>query len=143
MVDVLLCGFNIRPPCRIFPLRYCLFNITGVSATASYEKQTSPWQVSNFNILVTFGDSYIGGNPVNYYAANNISASPPGPFLPETFSATSGGRTWPRHVIQYTGSTIDDRWDPHMMLHKYAVSGATCTNNITPRSVLSDTRQNV
>jgi hypothetical protein len=44
-----------------------------------------------------------------------------------------GGRTWPRYVIQYTGAEVGGKWKPSMTLYDYAVSGAVCSNLITPR----------
>lgn len=41
------------------------------------------WTVSQFNTLVTFGDSYTDENRLNYFGQNNNTAPPPGTFLPE------------------------------------------------------------
>ena len=51
----------------------------------------------------------------------------------QSFHAPSGGRTWPRYVVQYTGSTVNSQFVPQLTLYDYAVSGAVCSNNITPR----------
>lgn len=51
----------------------------------------------------------------------------------QSFHAPSGGRTWPRYVVQYTGSTVNSQFQPQLTLYDYAVSGAVCSNNITPR----------
>ena len=106
--------------------------ITLISA-ASLHRGKSVWQASNFNSLVTFGDSYTDENGLNFYGMDNYSSSAAGIFLPETFSAPSGGRTWPRYVVQYTGQTTNGQWDPSMTLYNYAISGAVCSNEITPR----------
>ena len=42
---------------------------------------------------------------------------------PVSYAAADGGRTWAEYVKQYTGAN----------LYNYAVSGAVCDNNITPR----------
>lgn len=101
--------------------------------TASLPRGDSVWQVSNFDSLVTFGDSYTDENRLNYFGSHNGSAPPPGTFLPESFATASGGKTWPRYVIQYAGSNSATEWDPKMTLYDYAVSGAVCSNEITPR----------
>ena len=104
-----------------------------VFGAALRSRSSQTWSVSNFNNLVTFGDSYTDENRLSYFGMNNGSAPPPGTFLPESFSTPGGGRTWPRYVIQYTGQTVDGMWDPSMTLYNYAVSGAVCSNDITPR----------
>ncbi|MCJ1308047.1 hypothetical protein MMC25_001697 [Agyrium rufum] len=99
------------------------------------------WDVSRFNSLVTFGDSYTDENRLGYFTTHNGSAPPVGTILPESFSTPGGGRTWARYVIQYTGSTVNGLWTPLMQLYDYAVSGAVCSNEITPR-ILSSINEN-
>ena len=41
----------------------------------------------------------------------------------QNYASASGGRPWPQYVKQYAG----------VNLYNYAVSGAVCSNNITPR----------
>ena len=36
-------------------------------------------------------------------------------------------------MIQYTGAEVNNQFDPQMTLYDYAVSGAVCSNEITPR----------
>lgn len=118
-----------------------MFFATAVSAAtlfacafaASLPRSESVWQASNFDSLVTFGDSYTDENRLNYFGSHNGSAPPPGTFLPESFATASGGKTWPRYVVQYAGSNSATEWDPKMTLYDYAVSGAVCSNEITPR----------
>lgn len=110
-----------------------LFLSSTVWAAALPKRQNSIWDVSNFDSLITFGDSYTDENRLNYFASHNGSAPPPGTFLPESMATASGGTTWPRFVIQYTGDTSNGGWSPAMTLYDYAVSGAVCSNNITPR----------
>ena len=95
-----------------------------------------PWSVSNFHSLIAFGDSYTDESRLGWFINHNGSAPPAGTLLPESFSTPGGGRTWPRYVVQYTGSTTQKgQWDPQMTLYNYAVSGAVCSNDITPRYV--------
>lgn len=107
--------------------------------SVSLPRGNSVWKASNFNSLLTFGDSYTDENGLNAFIANNFTAPPAGTFLPETFSAPSGGRTWPRYVVQYTGKTVNGQWDPSMTLYNYAISGAVCSNHITPRYATTST----
>lgn len=100
------------------------------------QSPSSPWSVKNFNSLITFGDSYTDESRLGWFINHNGSAPPAGALLPETFAAPGGGRTWPRYVVQYTGTTTQGQWTPQMTLYNYAVSGAVCSNKITPRSVL-------
>jgi phospholipase/lecithinase/hemolysin len=93
----------------------------------------SSWSVSQFESFIVFGDSYTDESRLGYFISHNGSAPPPGTLLPESFSAADGGRVWPRYVIQYTGETVNGQWDPRMTLYNYAVSGAVCSNEITPR----------
>lgn len=43
----------------------------------------------------------------------------------QSFSTADGGRIWARYVVQYTNQNTQ--------LYNYAVSGAVCSNQITPR----------
>ncbi|KAJ9647254.1 hypothetical protein H2199_002241 [Coniosporium tulheliwenetii] len=97
--------------------------------------KNSVWNVENFKSLIAFGDSYTDENRLFYFIINNGSAPPPGTLLPESFNTAGGGRTWPRYVVQYTGDTVNGEWMPQMMLYNYAVGGAVCSNEITPRYV--------
>ena len=56
----------------------------------------------------------------------------------QSFNTASGGRDWPRYVVQYTGtSAANGTFLPQLQLYNYAVSGAVCDNNITPRALSS------
>lgn len=96
-------------------------------------RQNSVWNVENFDSLITFGDSYTDENRLSYFIANNGSAPPAGTYFPEGLNTASGGRTWPRFVVQYTGAEQNGGWTPGLTLYDYAVSGAVCSNEITPR----------
>ncbi|KAL9111995.1 MAG: hypothetical protein Q9227_003615 [Pyrenula ochraceoflavens] len=95
---------------------------------------TSAWSVDQFSNFVAFGDSYTDESRLSYFIAHNYTAPPPGTFLPESFNTASGGRDWSRYVVQYTGSNLPNgSFSPQLTLYNYAVSGAVCDNNITPR----------
>lgn len=117
--------------------------IAPIAYAATLPRSKPTWSVSNFNSLVTFGDSYTDENNLNYIGSHNGSYPPTGTLLPESFSTAGGGRTWDRYVIQYTGETISGTWTPAMTLYDYAVSGAVCSNLITPRWVGPMTPQEV
>ena len=102
-------------------------------ANAIPKRQSSVWSVDNFDSLITFGDSYTDENRLGYFIANNGSAPPAGTYFPEGLNTASGGRTWPRFVVQYTGKEQGGQWTPGLELYDYAVSGAVCSNEITPR----------
>lgn len=103
------------------------------AATLPRNTNTSVWQAANFKSLITFGDSYTDENRLNYIALHNGSYPPPGTILPESFATAGGGRTWPRYAAQYAGSSSLSTWEPNLQLYDYAVSGAVCSNSITPR----------
>lgn len=117
-------------------LGLALFSFPGTCSLLPRQAKSKPWSVSNFHSLLTFGDSYTDESRLGYFIQNNGSAPPAGVLLPESNSTAGGGRTWPRYVVQYTGSTKNGEWDPSMTLYNYAVSGAVCSNKITPRYVL-------
>lgn len=77
-----------------------------------------------FDNLVTFGASYTDNGRLNYYTANGGNAPPPGTLPPTTNVTASGGLSWGQLVQQETGTAYFD----------YAISGAVCSNAITPRS---------
>ncbi|KAF2774137.1 GDSL lipase/acylhydrolase family protein, partial [Teratosphaeria nubilosa] len=84
---------------------------------------SSKWNLKTFTSLVVFGDSYTDDNRLNYFSTHNGSAPPVGWVDPVNYAAADGGRTWVQYVKQYTG----------INLYNYAVSGAVCSNDITPR----------
>ena len=89
------------------------------------ERGNSVWNLDNFDSLVTFGDSYTDEGRLGYIIQQNFTLPPAGTYLPEGLNTASGGRTWPRFAVQYTNEQLE--------LYDYAVSGAVCSNNITPR----------
>lgn len=118
----------------MFSLAVLLAIVSRTLAT-SLPDSNSVWRQANFDSLLTFGDSYTDENRLNYFALHKGAAPPPGTLLPESNSTASGGKTWPRYVIQYAGSKSPSAWEPKMTLYDYAVSGAVCSNEITPRQV--------
>ena len=96
-----------------------------VLAGALPKRGNSVWNVDNFDSLVTFGDSYTDEGRLGYIIQQNFTLPPVGTYLPEGLNTASGGRTWPRFAVQYTNEQLE--------LYDYAVSGAVCSNNITPR----------
>lgn len=95
------------------------------SSPPSYGETQSAWSVDQFKNFIVFGDSYSDENRFIYFAQHNGSAPPTGTILPESFGAADGGRVWARYVVQYTNESLT--------LYDYAVSGAVCSNQITPR----------
>ncbi|KAF2104060.1 GDSL lipase/acylhydrolase family protein [Rhizodiscina lignyota] len=89
---------------------------------ASLEKSDS-WNLGHMKSLVTFGDSYTDIERLSYLINHNGSLPPIGWVQPQTSPASDGGRSWPEYVSQYTGCNLYD----------YAVAGAVCSNNITPK----------
>ena len=49
----------------------------------------------------------------------------------QSYDAADGGRIWGEYVKQYTGAN----------LYNYAVSGAVCSNDITPRNLSTGTAE--
>ncbi|KAF4552899.1 GDSL-like Lipase/Acylhydrolase-like protein 2 [Elsinoe fawcettii] len=92
-----------------------------VGATIGSDKR--PWSKDRFQSLVAFGDSYTDDSRLGYFINNNGSAPPVGWVNPPNYNSASGGRPWPQYVHQYSGINI----------YNYAVSGAVCSNNISPR----------
>jgi len=95
-------------------------------------RNNAPWSASRFRSLITFGDSYTDENRLLYFFLQGFSP-PPGTLLPESYLTPSGGRTWPRYVVQYIGEEIEGNFVPGLELYNYAVSGAVCSNEITPK----------
>ncbi|OQO05439.1 hypothetical protein B0A48_09208 [Cryoendolithus antarcticus] len=79
------------------------------------------WNLKKFTSLVAFGDSYTDDSRLGYFINNGTP--PVGYANPANYHSADGGRPWPQYVAQYTGAHV----------YNYAVSGAVCSNNITPR----------
>lgn len=79
----------------------------------------------SFENLVTFGDSYTDNGRLSFYISHNGSAPPVGTLQPESNVTASGGLAWGQYVQRYTGVAYFD----------YAVSGATCSNEIISRNL--------
>ncbi|KAF7198339.1 Acetylesterase [Pseudocercospora fuligena] len=85
---------------------------------------STSWDLKKFTTLVAFGDSYTDDSRLNYFSEHDGQAPPVGWVNPANYHAADGGRPWPQYVKQYSG----------VNLYNYAVSGAVCSNNITPRT---------
>ncbi|KAF1992052.1 carbohydrate esterase family 16 protein [Aulographum hederae CBS 113979] len=81
------------------------------------------WDLEKFSALVAFGDSYTDDSRFLYFYTNNGSAPPVGWISPPNNNSADGGYPWPDYVHWYTGARI----------YNYAVNGASCTNDISPR----------
>lgn len=90
----------------------------------SGKPSSTSWNLKKFTSLVAFGDSYTDDSRLNYFGSHNGSAPPIGWVDPANYHAADGGRPWPQYVAQYSGAHI----------YNYAVSGAVCSNQITPRT---------
>ncbi|ROW00921.1 hypothetical protein VSDG_02661 [Cytospora chrysosperma] len=76
-----------------------------------------------FENLVTFGDSYTDNGRLGYYINNDGNPPPAGTLQQQSNATASGGYAWGQFVQQYTGVAYYD----------YAISGATCSNEIISR----------
>lgn len=83
------------------------------------------WKGRKFKTLVTFGDSYTDENRLGYFIQNNYTAPPAGWDQPLGLTTASGGLSWARYASIYSSTK----------LYNYAVSGAVCSNGITPRAL--------
>ncbi|KAG8854803.1 hypothetical protein FRB96_007332 [Tulasnella sp. 330] len=73
--------------------------------------------------LVAFGDSYTDEGRLSYITSHNGTLPPVGYVPPISNATASGGYVWARIVANNTG----------VELHDYAVAGAVCSNELTPR----------
>ncbi|KAI1798666.1 carbohydrate esterase family 16 protein [Daldinia bambusicola] len=73
--------------------------------------------------LIVFGDSYTDEGRLAYFQSHNGTAPPPGTLIPTANVTASGGYTWPHFASQQLGAAT----------YNYAVSGATCSNEIVKR----------
>ncbi|KAF2201481.1 hypothetical protein GQ43DRAFT_371359 [Delitschia confertaspora ATCC 74209] len=88
------------------------------------DKSSNGWNLKNFKSIVTFGDSYTDENRLGYFGGHNGQAPPVGWEQPMGLKTATGGLSWPRYASIYTSKP----------LHNYAVSGAVCSNQVTPRT---------
>ncbi|KAF2159214.1 carbohydrate esterase family 16 protein [Zasmidium cellare ATCC 36951] len=87
----------------------------------------SKWNVPNFKSMVVFGDSYTDSSRYLYFTSHDGNAPPVGYSNPTNYDASDNGRIWASYVGQYSGANI----------YNYAVRGAVCSNNLTPRTAVS------
>ena len=81
------------------------------------------WDLKRFTAHVAFGDSYTDDSRFAYCLSHNGSAPPTGWVNPPNNMSADGGFPWPDCVHWYSGARI----------YNYAVNGAACSNNISPR----------
>lgn len=94
-----------------------------IATFAVANAQHSGWNAKNFKTIVTFGDSYTDEGRLGYFINHNGSAPPVGWEQPVGLNTASGGLSWARYASIYSKAK----------LYNYAVSGAVCSNKITPR----------
>ncbi|OAL03562.1 GDSL lipase/acylhydrolase family protein [Phaeosphaeriaceae sp. SRC1lsM3a] len=87
------------------------------------ERSSECWKDGQFKTLVTFGDSFTDENRLGYFINNKGAAPPVGWDAGVGYNTASGGLSWARYASIYSKST----------LYNYAVSGAVCSNQVTPR----------
>ncbi|KAF2035101.1 hypothetical protein EK21DRAFT_55051 [Setomelanomma holmii] len=92
-------------------------------STGLAERSSQSWKDGKFKTLVTFGDSYTDENRLGYFINNNGSAPPVGWDQPVGLTTATGGLSWARYASIYSKAT----------LYNYAVSGAVCSNQVSPR----------
>jgi len=96
----------------------------GPGGYPGHPSKSEAWSIKKFTSLVAFGDSYTDDSRLGYFASHNGSAPPVGWVNPANYKSASGGRPWPQYVAQYSGANV----------YNYAVSGAVCNNDVTPRA---------
>ncbi|KAH8709958.1 GDSL lipase/esterase [Phaeosphaeriaceae sp. PMI808] len=101
-------------------LRLLVINLAVVVGFAKRPSQS--WAEGKFKALVTFGDSFTDEGRLRFFI-NNKAAPPVGWDQGVVLSTASGGLSWARYASIYSKAT----------LYNYAVSGAVCSNQITPR----------
>ncbi|KAF8448257.1 GDSL lipase/esterase [Kalaharituber pfeilii] len=87
----------------------------------SIKASKSGWK--KIETLVAFGDSYTDESRLGYFGEHGGSPPPVGWEAPASNNTASGGKCWARFVSEMAG----------VKLYNYAVSGAVCSNDLTPR----------
>lgn len=99
-------------------------SLVGLStAFAIASAQQSGWSAKDFKNIVTFGDSFTDESRLGYFINHNGSAPPVGWEQPVGLKSASGGLSWARYASIYSSTK----------LYNYAVSGAVCSNQVSPR----------
>ncbi|KAK5167204.1 uncharacterized protein LTR77_007935 [Saxophila tyrrhenica] len=83
----------------------------------------SGWDLETFTSLVIFGDSYSDDSRLGYFINSGGDPPPVGWVEPVANKSADGGYIWGEYVSRYAG----------VNKYNYAVSGAVCSNDITPR----------
>jgi phospholipase/lecithinase/hemolysin len=115
---VVLHSFRASSGANLYDMKR-FFSVVAVASVAT----AASCGLKKFENLVTFGDSYTDESRLGYFINNNGSAPPAGTLLPASDSTASGGKAWGRYVAGLTGANY----------FNYAVSGATCSNDIIER----------
>ncbi|KAF8423246.1 GDSL lipase/acylhydrolase family protein [Tirmania nivea] len=92
----------------------------GSSCNYTAKATKSGWK--DIQNLVSFGDSYTDESRLTYFGEHR-QAPPVGWKAPASNNTFSGGKSWARIAAESSG----------VELYNYAVSGAACSNNLTPR----------
>jgi phospholipase/lecithinase/hemolysin len=88
---------------------------------------------SPFTTLVTFGDSYTDDGRLGYYTSHNGSGPPAGVYQNVTNTTASGGLAWGQWAAQY----VSEATGTQVSYVDYAISGATCSNELVSRNLAS------
>ncbi|KAL4920686.1 hypothetical protein BDW62DRAFT_176048 [Aspergillus aurantiobrunneus] len=92
--------------------------------SATHAQQTHQWGPSQWRGLVTFGNSYTDDTRLDYFAEHDGAEPPVGWEQPTSNDSYSGGYNWGHFASEIANLTR----------FNYAVSGAVCSNEITPRT---------
>ncbi|KAL4806248.1 hypothetical protein BDV18DRAFT_160315 [Aspergillus unguis] len=90
---------------------------------AALARRPGQWGPAEWKGLVTFGNSYTDDSRLEYFENHNGSAPPVGWNQPVSNDSYSGGYNWGHYAAQ----------NASVKRFNYAVSGAVCSNKITPR----------
>lgn len=92
------------------------------SCAKGYTAKATKFGWRKIQALVSFGDSYTDESRIRYFQEHG-QAPPVGWVAPASNNTASGGKSWARMAAELSG----------VKLYNYAVSGAACSNNLTPR----------
>ncbi|KAL2868097.1 SGNH/GDSL hydrolase family protein [Aspergillus lucknowensis] len=105
-----------------------LRRITGflllASTTLATPCPSHHWGPEEWKALVTFGNSYTDDSRLGYFGSHDGEAPPVGWEQPVSNASASGGYNWGHFASQ----------SADLKRYNYAVSGAVCSNKITPRT---------
>ncbi|RDW74437.1 SGNH/GDSL hydrolase family protein [Aspergillus mulundensis] len=93
-------------------------------AALAHRGRDSHWGPEKWKTLITFGNSYTDDSRLRYFAAHHGNPPPVGWEEPDSNDTFSGGYNWGHFASEIANVTR----------FNYAVSGAPCSNKITPRT---------